>query len=587
MVRIARPPAVGSLISHRLLWFTLCATGPAVTVLAGGAVWPLWHRDAPLAAAVALLAAAFFTSGLVLLAEPGQVGPGAALIVAAPLILVSWANEWGYGPLPLLSAVLGELWVLAGGWALYRYPEPRLGRPDRLFFGAMVGWLTVLPVLEVLTSRPEWQDFPAGGTWAPWLANRTAFHVVVLVNEIGLVLLALVYVARWASRLRGARPVERRVKRPPALAAIVAGGASMAIPVGQALGASYGTLDVLYTVQSLAVVGVPVAFLASVVRRHLARSRITDLVLGIEGPPSTSRVVAALRQALEDPDLDVAYWSDDEHDYVDEAGRPLPVPALGGARLATRVESSTGAPLALILADRALIRDAELLAAAVSVAGLALEVAHLLETVQSQLTQLREVSSRVMHAAEAERRRLEKDLHDGAQTHLLALGPMLGAAEAATSDPDTAEDLAGIRRELTLALRELREFAHGMHQGSLREGLPAAVREVCRPHPFQAEIALPDAVLPHATARAAYLVVCEAISNVAKHAQADHVRVVGTLSADQLRIEVADDGRGGAVADRGRGLRNIRDRVVALGGDVQVVSPDGEGTRIMMRIPCG
>jgi signal transduction histidine kinase len=297
-------------------------------------------------------------------------------------------------------------------------------------------------------------------------------------------------------------------------------------------------------------------------------------------------VVAALRQALEDPDLDVAYWSAELQAYVDDAGWPVPAPLPGGARLATRVETSTGEPLALILADRALIRDPDLLVASVSVAGLTLEVAHLLETVQSQLSQLREVSSRVMHAAEAERRRLEKDLHDGAQTHLLALGPMLGAAEAATTDPETADELAGIRRELTLALRELRAFAHGMHQASLRDGLPAAVREVCRPHPFRAEIALPEAVLPHATARAAYLVVCEAVSNVAKHAQASTVRVVGTLSADQLRIEVADDGRGGAVANQGRGLRNIRDRVVALGGDVQVVSPDGEGTRIVMRIPC-
>jgi Histidine kinase len=586
MVRITSSPATGSLINDRLLGLALMTIAPAVTLLAAAAVWPMWHRYAVLAAAVALLVASFCTSGIVLLAEPGQGGPGIAQLASAGLLLLSWSNEWGLGPLPLLSTVLGEYWLLTAGYALYRYPEPRLSGPDRVFCVLLAAWFTVVPWLEVLTSRPEWHEFPADATWLPLFADRDVFEWVARVNQIGLVAIAAAYVWRWVVRLRAARPVERRVKTPPARAAIVAGVALLAVPVGQVLHLPDAGQNTIYTIASAGIVAVPSGFLYSVVRRHLARARITQLVLGVNGPPSTDTVITALRQALEDPDLDVAYWSDEHGGYVDDAGRPVPLPAPGGARLATRVESSAGAPLALVLADRALIRDADLLAAAASVAGLALEVAHLLETVRSQLSQLREVSSRVVHAGEAERRRLEQDLHDGAQTHLLALGPMLGAAEAATSDPRTAAELAGIRRELTSALRELREFAHGMHQASLGSGLPAAVRDVCRPHPFTAEIALPDAVLPHATAHAAYLVICEAITNVAKHAQARNVRVVGALEFDHLRIEVADDGRGGAIPNQGRGLCSIQDRVLALGGNVQVDSPAGRGTRITMRLPC-
>jgi signal transduction histidine kinase len=586
MVRITSSPATGSLINDRLLGLALMTIAPAVTLLAAAAVWPMWHRDAALAASVALLAAAFCTSGIVLLAEPGQAGPGIALLASAGLLLLSWSNEWGLGPLPMLSTVFGEYWLLTAGWALYRYPEPRLSGQDRVFCVLLAAWFTVVPWLEVLTSRPQWHDFPTDATWLPLLADRRAFDWVLVVGRVGLVAIGAAYVWRWVARLRAARPVERRIKTPPARAAIVAGVAAVTVPIGQGLNLPLAGENALYTLVSAAIVSVPAAFGFSVVRRHMARARITQLVLGVNGPPSTDTVITALRQALEDPDLDVAYWSDEHGGYVDEVGRLVPLPAPDGARLATRVESSAGAPLALVLADRALIHDSDLLAAAASVAGLALEVAHLLETIRFQLRQLREVSSRVVHAAEAERRRLEQDLHDGAQTHLLALGPMLGAAEAATTDPRTAAELAGIRRELTSALRELREFAHGMHQASLGSGLPAAVRDVCRPHPFTAEIALPDAVLPHATAHAAYLVICEAITNVAKHAQARHVRVVGALESDHLRIEVADDGRGGAIPNQGRGLCGIQDRVLALGGNVQVDSPAGRGTRITMRLPC-
>lgn len=580
MVRIAPSPAASGLISRRLLGMALLTIAPAVTVLAGTAVWPVWRSDAILAASIALLAGSFFTIGVVLLAEAGQGGPGIALMASSVLLLVSWAEEWGAGPLPLLATVLGNYWLLTGGWALYRYPAPRLTRPDRIFFGVMLVWFTVLPVLIVLTSRPEWHEFPAGATWAPWLADRALSGWVDRVNEIGLIVIGAVYIARWALRLRRARPVERRVKTPTAVAAMAAAVAAVAVPVGQALGLSDDAQDVLFTVESAAIVAVPAAFLATVIRQHLARARVTDLVLGINGPPSTSTVVTALRRALQDPDLEVAYWSDERQAYLRGAERP------DDDRMATAVESSTGHPLALILTDRALVRDQDLLVAAVSVAGLALEVAHLLETVQSQLRQLQDVSSRVVHAADDERRRLEQDLHDGAQAHLLALGPMIGAAEAATKDPDTARELTGIRLELKVALRQLREFARGMHPVSLQSGLTTAVQDVCRPHSFSTVVDLPDATLPPGTAHAAYLVICESVANVAKHAQAHKVQVAGTLRDGFLELEVTDDGRGGAVPGQGRGLRNIQDRIVALGGDVKLLSPPGAGTRITMRIPC-
>jgi signal transduction histidine kinase len=197
--------------------------------------------------------------------------------------------------------------------------------------------------------------------------------------------------------------------------------------------------------------------------------------------------------------------------------------------------------------------------------------------------------ARIVEAADAERRRLERNLHDGAQQRLVSLTLLLRQLEARLSgDPEDARRLlTAARDELALALDELRALAHGIHPGILRERGLGAVLEalaVRAPVPVRV-IALPRARFPEPVEVAAYYVVAEAVTNAAKHARASEVVVRATHAEGRARIEVADDGVGGARVGDGSGLRGLMDRVEALGGRLEISSPAGAGTILVVDIP--
>jgi signal transduction histidine kinase len=194
--------------------------------------------------------------------------------------------------------------------------------------------------------------------------------------------------------------------------------------------------------------------------------------------------------------------------------------------------------------------------------------------------------ARIVQAGDAERRRLERNLHDGAQQRLVSLALRLRLA--ARRHPDDA-DLEHAGEELAHALQELRELARGIHPAVLTErGLEPALRALAdrAPVPVELEVEL-DARLPDPVEAAAYYVVAEALTNVAKYARASLVRVRVTRAADEALLEVADDGAGGADPAGGSGLRGLADRVEALGGRLEIESPPGAGTRLRAAIPAG
>ena len=196
---------------------------------------------------------------------------------------------------------------------------------------------------------------------------------------------------------------------------------------------------------------------------------------------------------------------------------------------------------------------------------------------------------RIVEAADEERRRLERNLHDGAQQRLVTLALTLRLARARlASDAGAAlELLETASAELAEALEELREFARGIHPALLTErGLEPALEALARraPVPVDIDAALPER-LPASVEAAAYYVVAEALTNVAKYAGASSARVHVVRSSEHAVIEVSDDGVGGANAGRGSGLRGLADRVEALGGRIEVDSPAGEGTRLRAEIP--
>ena len=136
---------------------------PVATAVAALGLWPMWRTAVPTALGVSALFAALFTAGVVLMAEPGQAPAGIAMILSAALLIVSWANEWGVGPLPLASEVVGNLWLLGIAWALYRYPNRRLARGDRWMFAVLLAWFVATSWLLVFLSRPQWHQFPPAG----------------------------------------------------------------------------------------------------------------------------------------------------------------------------------------------------------------------------------------------------------------------------------------------------------------------------------------------------------------------------------------------------------------------------------------
>ena len=219
------------------------------------------------------------------------------------------------------------------------------------------------------------------------------------------------------------------------------------------------------------------------------------------------------------------------------------------------------------------------------------EVHRLNDELRARLEELAASRARIVAAGDVERRRLERNLHDGAQQRLVALSLALRVAMSKLdSDPAAARaTLAGSADELALALSELRELARGLHPAVLTDrGLGAAVETLAGRSPVPVEITgIPDERLPEAVEAGAYYLIAEALTNVAKYAGASAVRVGVAASDEWVCVEVSDDGAGGADPAAGTGLRGLADRVEALGGSLEVVSPVSAGTSLRAEIPLG
>jgi signal transduction histidine kinase len=206
------------------------------------------------------------------------------------------------------------------------------------------------------------------------------------------------------------------------------------------------------------------------------------------------------------------------------------------------------------------------------------------------VTRLETSRAAAVDSAEAERRRIERDLHDGAQQRLVALAMGLGTArERLDADPEGGRQLvADAHEEAKAALKEIRDLVRGIHPVILEDrGLDAALSAVVARSPVPVNLTVDVAERPPAVVEStAYFVVAEALTNVARHAHATRAAVTIARAGDRLVVEVRDDGVGGARVDRGTGLQGLSDRVTALGGTMHLVSPDGGPTTLLVDVPC-
>jgi signal transduction histidine kinase len=294
-----------------------------------------------------------------------------------------------------------------------------------------------------------------------------------------------------------------------------------------------------------------------------------------------------LAESLGDRSVAIAYWLPDREAFVDESGRRVALPEPGSGRAWTAVEQD-GRRVAAIIHDAALDTSPELVEAAAAASSLAIDNERLKADLRARVEDLRVSRVRIVEAADEARRRIERDLHDGAQQQLLALALELRVLRSSISDPEAGPLVDALAVRLEAALSDLRELARGIHPAILtRSGLEPAVaalanRSTVTVH-VESEV---EGRLAPAVEAAAYFVVAEALTNVARYAQAPEAWV--ELRGDGnggIVVRVSDDGVGGADLDAGSGLRGLQDRLAVVDGVLVIDSPPGEGTRLEARIP--
>ncbi len=359
-----------------------------------------------------------------------------------------------------------------------------------------------------------------------------------------------------------------------------------ALAIQQAIGSS--RFEVLRPITFVVVGLAPLAFLMGLLHARLAQSAVGDLFVELRSDPSPNDLHDALSRALRDPSLELAYWLTEFESYADLNGRAVELPAPGGSRRTTLIKDQDGARVAALIHDLALDDEPELLAGVTAAAAFALDNARLNAELRARVAEVRGSRARIIAAGHEERRRLERNLHDGAQQRLVALSLDLSLLQTQVTDRAASRGLGQARHEIATSLDELREIARGIHPAVLSgHGLAVALDQLAAraPIPVLLRVDLPRR-LPEQLEVAAFYVISESLANIGKHACATNASVDVSHAEDQVVIQVVDDGVGGADTELGTGLRGLADRVEALDGLLRIWSPPGGGTRVRAEFPC-
>ena len=310
----------------------------------------------------------------------------------------------------------------------------------------------------------------------------------------------------------------------------------------------------------------------------------TDLVVEL-GERRSDALRDALARALGDPTLEVGYWSPAAGAYVDAAGLALD-PESGIGRSLTRIDRD-GERVAVLAHDRAVLDDPGLLEAVGTASRLAATNARLQAEVRARVAELEASRRRLVESRDRERLRLEQRLHGGAEEQLAALSAVLALARNRVAEsPETAGRIDRAAQQLERTEEELRGLARGLHPRNLSElGLSGALRSLAQESRVPVDLSLPSEALNGPVEAAVYFVCSEALANVAKYATASRASVAVAAYDGRVRVEIRDDGVGGADPARGTGLAGLADRVESLGGTLRVVSPTGAGTKVVAEIP--
>jgi len=500
-----------------------------------------------------------------------------------------------------LGAWLAELPVAVLAQLVFAFPTGHLkSRADRVAVGGTYAAILGLSALRTLTLDPGAEPQCGLGAATSHICVRNGallFHSRSLATltanlhdgVLGLVTIAALglLVGRWIT----ATPPARRMLAPVLLVAVAIGSLSVSLELGDVSGAPVGLHNALYFADQVAILALPFAFLAGLLRSRLAQAAVSRLVVELGQTPPPGRLQRALARTLGDPSVLLAYWLPAKGRFVDLEGREVSLSEPSPGRAVSVLERGNE-PIAALVHDAYLEQEPELVQAVGAAAGLALENERLHAQLRAQLEEVRASRARIVEAGDAERRRLERDLHDGAQQRLVTMALPLSMARARLEqapDPALAPVLEDLASNLSLALAELRELARGIHPAILTEqGLGAALASLAERSPIPARVVTaPPGRLPANVEATAYFIVSEALANAAKHSGAGLVTISAASRRGELEVSVTDDGVGGAEPAGGSGLSGLEDRAAAVGGTLEVHSPPGAGTKVVARLPCG
>ena len=480
-----------------------------------------------------------------------------------------------------LGSMMSDVHLILLAWLVLAFPDGRLDRVERLYVASISVYFVALGILGHLFQDP----FPGCEECPPsFLLIRVDAELNDLIWGVGQVLNLVIVgllVALIIRKRNSSTPAARRALSPVIWALWPIALALVLAFLEPLVGSGDAGAQAVLIVERLALIAFPAALIAGVVRSRLDMARLGDFALALEDAITSTELEARIGDALGDPTARLVFSSDAGEGLIDVRGRTIEV---GSVRSKAVIHASDGEDVGAIIYDPA-VDDA--LAASVSAAAtLAVRNERLRAELRRHLLQVERSRERIAEAAIEERRRIERDLHDGAQQGLLALGANLSSIRAMT-DGEVSAQLDEVIEDLKVTLESLRDLARGVHPPILTDrGLAPAIEMLAERAPLPVELHLsPERFHPSVEA-AAYFLVAEALANAVRHANATSVVVNASCADGWLTVEIADDGYGGADTRGGTGLQGLEDRIEALGGDLQVISPTGGGTTLKARLPC-
>lgn len=583
-------------------------------------------RPAAIASSLAVGVFAFITTGVGIASGAPPQFLVADLVGGLSFLLSGLAAVWlrprsPAGPMLITCAALwfvgsyaptGQPVVTPLGFAFERYYDlvlaalllllsGGLGRASRALMAVLTAAFAVRTIGRLLLVDPSLYPDCEGcppNPFALW-PDLAAFETIEILANGAIAVLALVVGGVAIRRLLGSTAVARRARWPILITGSIAMAAAAFHAAEYAWSTATGTLLVdlaepwaeifAWSVFGLRAL-VPIGFLVATLRLRGQAGPLAPLAAELGRSDGSGTIGDALRTALGDASL-MMLRPATAGGWLGEDGHVASLPSANDHRAVTLV-GPPDAPVAAIVHEPALLEHPELLDGVVRVLGLALENKRLEAEVRDQLQAVTDSRARIVAATEAERRRLERDLHDGAQQRLIGVALALQQVRASADAQDGSSaalrgELDAAANEVNLAIRELRELARGIHPAILEEeGVGPAVAGLARRASLPVEVRVElDARLPRLVESTVYFTIAEALTNAQRHAQATKARVHVARTDGTIAVEISDDGAGGADPARGSGLRGLADRVAALGGSLTVDSQPGAGTRVRATIP--